>query len=206
MVFAPTLGGSRTGVLTFADSAANSPQTLSLSGVGVDFTLTASGPTTITIASGASATFPFLLTSATGTPGTAAFTCLGAPANATCTVTPQNPALGGTTTIAVVIATGVTITSLPPTLRKTFWLATLLPFGLLALRMSRRPTRLLACILSFGVLAVSGCTIGRAIPEASSATGTTGSLTPTPSGSYSIAVSAASAGVTRTVNVTLIVQ
>ena len=157
IAFAPTLGGPRTGTLAFADSAANSPQSLALTGTGVDFTLTANGPTTISIASGASAVFPFLLTSAPGTPGIAAFTCLGAPANATCTVIPQNPTLGGTTTIAVTIATGVATTissshpapglpklhdrSAPPALPGMLWLSTALPFGVLAFRRRRSISR-----------------------------------------------------------------
>ena len=38
IAFAPTVGGPRSGALTITDNAASSPQTLSLSGMGVDFT------------------------------------------------------------------------------------------------------------------------------------------------------------------------
>ena len=54
--------------------------------------------------------------------------------------------------------------------------------------------------------ALMGCGAGRLIPDSGGTGGGGGSTTPTPSGSYSIAVSATSAGLTKTVNVTLIVQ
>ncbi len=200
VAFAPTSSGPHSGSLTFTDSAANSPQTLTLTGTGVDFTLTASGPTSVTVASGTSAVFPFLLTSAPNTPGTATFTCQGAPANATCTVIPPSPNLGGTTSVIVTIATGVATTHGQLTLKQTFWLASLLLplFGLK--RRLRRAALTLAC---FTLL---GCGVGRLIPGSGTGGGGGGSTTPTPSGSYSIAVSATSAGLTRTANVTLVVQ
>jgi hypothetical protein len=201
VAFAPTVSGPLTGSLSFADSAANSPQSLSLTGTGVDFTLAASGPTTVTVASGTSAVFPFLLSSAAGTAGVASFTCQGAPANATCTVIPPSPNLGGTTSVIVTIATGVAATHGMLGLEKTFWLAALLP--LLGLR--RRWRRVAFGMVFLGLL---GCGSNRLIPGSGSGGGGGGGggSTPTPSGSYSIAVSATSAGLTRTVNVTLIVQ
>jgi hypothetical protein len=200
VAFAPVAGGPQAGSLTFADTAGNSPQTLALTGTGVDFSLAASGATTVTIASGGSAVYPFLLTSATGTPGVASFTCLGAPANATCTVTPSGPPLGGSTSVIVTIATGVATTHGMLGVERYLWLAGLLPlFG-----MRRRLRR--GWILGLLCVGLLGCGAGRLVPASGGTGGGGGTTTPTPSGSYSIAVSATSAGLTRTVNVTLVVQ
>ena len=78
------------------------------------------------------------------------------------------------------------------------WLACLTPFGLLWRRWRFTSALLALCLLV-------GCGAPRTIPaNGSGGTGTTGPLTP--SGTYNIVVSAASAGLTRTVNLTLIVQ
>ena len=198
VAFAPVAGGAQVGSLSFADTAGNSPQTLSLTGTGVDFQLAASGSTTVTVASGTSAVFPFLLTSAAGTPGVASFTCLGAPSNATCVVTPASPALGTSTVVIVTIATGVATTHGMLGIEKVVWLAGLVPL----LGMRRRWRRWVLGVVCVGLL---GCGSGRLIPG-SGGGGGGGGTTPTPSGSYSIAVSATSAGLTKTVNVTLVVQ
>jgi hypothetical protein len=58
IVFSPTAGGSRSGALTIADNAPNSPQTLSLDGTGVDYSLASNGPSSVTVTSGQSAVFP----------------------------------------------------------------------------------------------------------------------------------------------------
>jgi hypothetical protein len=214
VVFQPTLGGTRTGTLTFMDSAGNSPQGLTLTGVGVDFTFAPSGQTTLTVASGTSAVYPFLLTAAAGTPGTASFTCLGAPVNATCVVTPQAPSLAGTTSVIVTVATGVapttTMISSPGSRRGTdaavLLAGLLLPLGCFVRPIRRRGLRAaLAGSISLVMMALCGCGAGRAIPP-SGGTGSNGTGVVTPSGSYSIAVSATSAGLTRTTNVTLIIQ
>jgi hypothetical protein len=110
VAFAPTVGGPRSGSLTVTDNAPNSPQTLSLTGTGVDFTLDPNGGTSLTIANGQNAVYPLLLTSAANIPGTATFTCTGAPANSTCNITPSTVALGSTTTISVTVLTGVSST------------------------------------------------------------------------------------------------
>ncbi|HEX7157851.1 MAG TPA: choice-of-anchor D domain-containing protein, partial [Edaphobacter sp.] len=200
IVFAPTAGGTRTGSLTVVDNAPTSPQTLALSGAGVDFTLVANGATTVTIASGQSAVFPLLLGSDASVTGTAAFTCAGQPANSICVVTPASAALGTTTTISVTIQTGVTSASLPMVGRGV-WFALMLPLGLAALRRRRLAGLLVLCCL----FAAAGCGAGRKIPGTSNGGGGSGGVS-TPSGSYGIVVSGASSGLVRTVNLTLIVQ
>jgi hypothetical protein len=57
--FTPTVGGPRNGTLTVTDNALNSPQTLALSGTGVDFTLTPDGNTSVTVPTAPALSFRF---------------------------------------------------------------------------------------------------------------------------------------------------
>ncbi|SNS31770.1 Transmembrane protein 131-like [Granulicella rosea] len=197
VAFSPTVAGPRTGTLTFTDSAASSPQSLALAGIGIDFSLTPNGPTTATLVSGATASYGLLLSSAAGVPGTVAFTCTGAPAHAACAVSPAAPSLGGTTTITVNVGTGLAKASPAPLPwgRRAVWLALLLPLALLP----RRRRRFAALCL---LLALAGCGDARKIPATSLPSGST----PTPSGTYNLVVSGSGGGVTKMVGLTLVVQ
>jgi hypothetical protein len=83
------------------------------------------------------------------------------------------------------------------------WLAALLPLGLLGLG-RRRLWRLGAVAMMCCVLAAVGCGASRLIPLTSPGGG--GTATPTPSGTYNLVVSGTSAGLTRSVGLTLVVQ
>lgn len=205
IVFAPMAGGARAGSLTMLDNAGSSPQSLQLTGMGIDFALTANGNTTQTIAAGGQAVYPLLLTSVAGVPGTVAFTCGPVAAHSTCTVTPSSPVLGAMSTITVTVATSVAGAALHwPGERQMVWLAGLLPLGLLGLGRSRL-RRLGGVAILCCVMVLAGCGASRLIPGTSSGGGgTTGS--PTPSGTYNLVVSGTSAGLTRSVGLTLIVQ
>jgi len=199
VVFAPTATGIRSGTVTFSNNASSSPQTIALTGTGVDFALTPSGATSITVSSGQSATFLLLASSSAGLNGSIAFTCAGVPAHSTCTVNPSSVALGGATPVTVTVATGLTTVRLePPKMPWTHriaWAGLLLPFVIFARRRSRSLRS-----LAF-VLLLAGCSIGRTVPSS-------GTVTPTvvtPSGSYSIVVAASSTGLVRTVNLTVVV-
>jgi hypothetical protein len=206
LVFAPSAAAARTGSLTVTDNAASSPQSLQLTGTGVDFTLTANGSTTQTSSASIEAVYSLLLSSAAGVPGTAAFSCTGVPMYATCVVNPSSAALGGTSTITVTLATSVASLSSPqlPGRQPLTWLACLLPLGLFALKRPRagqlRSAAILCCVLM-----VAGCGASRMIPDATG-TSPVNPVTPTPSGSYSIVVTGSSAGLTRSISLTLIVQ
>jgi large repetitive protein len=209
IVFAPTAGGPRSGTLAITDNAANSPQTLSLTGAGVDFSLNSNGGTSLTITNGQNAVYPLLLSSPANVSGTASFTCSGVPANATCTVTPSTVTLGGTTTVSVAVLTGVATTSSNGQFlsRRSgiAWLAILLPLGCAALRRDRG--RVLTGVLVLASLAAAtGCGVGRTIPLESGSNPNPTPIPVTPAGTYKIVATATSAGLTRTVNLTLIVQ
>jgi hypothetical protein len=208
IAFTPTMGGPRSGTLTITDNSFNSPHILQLAGTGVDFMLSPNGSSIITVTSGKSAVYPLLLTSAATIPGTATFTCTGSPVDATCDVTPSSIALGSTTTVSVTIGTGVASASLsPPRLpgqRRSIWLAALLPLGLLVLWRTRLP-RLTSFALLCLLIVTSGCGSGRVIPPPGYPNQPPAAPV-TPAGTYAIIVSANSAGLTRALNLTLIVQ
>jgi hypothetical protein len=199
------------GSLTVTDSAANSPQILQLTGAGVDFALAPDGNTSLTISSGQNAVFPLLLSSAANVTGTAAIVCTGMPANSTCNVNPASVALGGTATVSVTVLTGVASTSSsqksPLNTYRVLFLTSLMPLSLLPLR--RHRLRRLTCgVVLCMLLAASGCGAGRTIPVqgGTSSTSPLPSGPATPAGTYTIVASATSAGLTRTVNLTLIVR
>ena len=201
IVFSPTSPGLRTGTVTFSDNATSSPQSLAFSGIGVDFSLASNGPASLTVASGQTATYALLLTSAAGLPGTVAFTCAGVPAHSTCTVNPGTTALGGTTNISVTVATGLSTAAVRPLslpwTHELIWLALLLPLGFV--RRRHRPLWPALLLL----IAVAGCSTGRIIPAS---TLPVGNVFTTPSGTYTLVVAGSSAGLVHAVSLTLVVQ
>jgi hypothetical protein len=202
IAFTPTAGGTRTGALTINDSAPNSPQALTLTGAGVDFKLAPNGPSSVTVTSGQSAVFPLLFTSGPAVAGsTASLSCTGAPQNSTCKVVPASLAIdGNTTTVAVTVLTGTTSASTHLSNGDIYWAIVLMPVGLIVVGRRKILPVLAVCLL----LVASGCGAGRLIPAATNP-GSGGGV-PTPSGSYNITVTATAAGLTQSVNLTLVVQ
>ncbi len=211
IVFAPTAAGPIAGALTFTDNASGGVQTTNLSGTGIDFALTTPGATSTTAAgSGASVTYGLQLSSLNGLSGGVALSCAGAPAHSTCTVTPSVGALGTTAPVTVTMETAVTtLASLAPpgrpfrstTAARALLLALLLPIVFFQRRRSPRIARLLVLLCALGLLSSCGAT--RAIPGAGTGGG---GGTPTPPGTYTLTVTASAAGLSHSVNLTLIVQ
>lgn len=100
--FDPATGGSISGTLTVTDSASNSPQTASLTGVGQDFSMSSSGSSTATISPGGTATYQLAVAPAGGFKETVSFTCSGAPAGFACSV-PNQVTLNGSSTAMVTV-------------------------------------------------------------------------------------------------------
>jgi hypothetical protein len=176
VVFAPTVGGARTGSLSVGDNASGSPQVIPLQGVGVDFSLNANGSTSVTLINGQSAVYPLLLSSMSGTPGDALLTCTGAPTNATCLVVPSNVPLGATTTLTVTVETGVTsgaLTSPPNPVAahpRAIWWVIAVPLAFFSSKLRRRLRQsgylsaLIGIVLLINLLNLAGCGSGRIIP------------------------------------------
>jgi hypothetical protein len=203
VVFTPAATGTRTGTVTFSDNAASSPQIMQLAGTGVDFTLATNGSASMSVASGQTATYGLILSSATGLTGSVAFTCAGVPAHSICTVNPASGSLGGTTSVTVTVVTGSSLVRLdrPPMPWDTYvvWAGLLLPIFTFV-RRGRRSLGLLAAALV--IVGLSGCSMGRNVPS----TGTVTTTVVTPSGTYPIMVAGSSTGLVRSVNLTLVVQ
>lgn len=229
VVLRPTAAGTRNGTLTVTDNSINSPQTLQLVGTGIDFQWQSNGQTSISVASGSQAGYSLTLAPATGSTGQAVISCSGAPKDANCVLSAATANLTGNTTVEVTVATGVTASAkLEPILPLPWkgiplqgWLALVLPVGLLApnWRLSqKRPARSrmgairraqaqLFLLAAMALLLIVGCGAGRAIPASGTGgSGGSGSSTPTPAGTYTVTVSATAAGLTRTQQLTLVVQ
>ena len=213
IVFTPTIAGPLSGTLTLTDNASTPKQTVSLSGLGIDFALTSNGSTTATLSSGSSATYPLLLSSLATVTGSVTFTCTGAPTNSICTVSPSNPSLGSTVSITAIVETGVQASLDPHHFAPwrsydTIVFAIVAPLALLfrsRLRKSAFCIVLAVCALA----TISGCGSSRLIPAGNGTGGSGGSggaSYPTPPGTYNLIVSATSTGLTRSVPLTLIVQ
>ncbi len=205
IVFAPTAPGNFAGTLIFTDNATHGTQTTNLTGMGIDFSLAATGPTSMTVkGAGGSVTYPMQLTSIAGISGNVALSCSGAPANSLCTVVPAVAALGGTTQVAVTVEVGTSTTAASVkqwSPRSLIVFALLLPLACVTSR--RRAARLAVPMLLMAALgALSGCGASRTIPTPTSG----GITTPTASGTYTLTVNATAAGLTHAVNLTLIVQ
>jgi hypothetical protein len=202
VTFKPTSAGTRTGTITFVDNASGSPQSVSLSGIGVvNFGLAlangASG--SITVAAGSTATY-HLTIGGTGFAGTVDLKCSGAPATgSTCTV-PANITLSPTTSSAFTVA--VTTTSRMAAAKSSGhrdWLWAFAVFGFVCLPTSRkkRAARWLrgATLLLLSFL----CSCGGSSGPQTNPNGT-------PAGQYSLTVTASAGSSTQSLALKLTVQ
>jgi hypothetical protein len=109
VTFTPTASGAATGALVLVDNAADSPQSVVLSGTGEDFSISAAsgGTTSASVAPGQTATYNLSLTPLSGLAGAVALTCAGAPSEAACSVNPMSASLNGanSTTVTVTVTT-----------------------------------------------------------------------------------------------------
>jgi hypothetical protein len=95
VIFTPTATGARSGSLTITDNAlAGSPQTVSLSGTGIDFSLSAS-PSSVTVSAGQTAHYTVTVIPLGGSFGSAvSLSCSGLPTLSACSFNPAAPTPG----------------------------------------------------------------------------------------------------------------
>jgi hypothetical protein len=124
--FDPTASGQVAGSLTITDNGVGSPQTVSLSGVGEDFsfTLASNSSTSATVAPGQMATFTMLLSPGGGFNHTVSLACTGAPISSSCTAAPGVVTLNPNGPTAVIISVPTTAASTVAPFR---WLPPLTP-------------------------------------------------------------------------------
>jgi hypothetical protein len=101
--FDPTASGTRTGVLTITDNATGSPQSVTLTGAGSDFSIAPSTASSATISPGGTATYTLSIAPGGGFNQTVALSCSGAPAGSTCSLSSSSVALNGITPTSVTV-------------------------------------------------------------------------------------------------------
>jgi FG-GAP-like repeat/Abnormal spindle-like microcephaly-assoc'd, ASPM-SPD-2-Hydin/FG-GAP repeat len=141
--FDPTASGTRTGALKITDNAGNSPQTVALTGSGLDFSMTPGSASTASVNAGQTANYSIAVAPAGGFAQSVALSRSGGPAGSTCTVAPTTIALSGTAaqTAMVTVATAA-----------HGWL---LPFGRYRPRVTRyRPTPMTLALVALFLLMV----------------------------------------------------
>ena len=217
VTFSPLGAGSQSGTITLADNASNSPQTIELSGTGMDFSVTSS-TTSQTVSAGQTANYNLAVGSEDGFAQTVNLTCTGAPALSTCTLTPNkvNPSGATAATVAVAVSTTAPSTAwlappagrfLPPSFTgfgRVFWLYGLLGLASLAVLATARKRRaaylLGACLLL--TMLWTACGGGSSTPAPKTIPGT-------PAGTYTVVVTGTAAStstLTHTINLTLTVN
>jgi len=108
VTFKPAAGGARNGSLTITDNASGSPQSVTLSGTGTDFSVSAA-PTSRTLSgAGASTTFTLTVAPLGGLTGTVSLSCSGTPTHATCAFSPASVTISGSSAASTAtLRTGV---------------------------------------------------------------------------------------------------
>jgi hypothetical protein len=195
VTFSPIDAGSRSGTLTLTDNASTSPQTLELSGTGMDFAMTSS-TTSQTVSAGQAANYSLTLAPQGGFNQIVNLACTGAPSESTCTLTLSAVELSGTASATVAVAVSTTAPSLAPPqgrflppgmtgLGRVFWLYALLWLASVLVLAAARKRRA-AWLLGTGLLIVMlWCACGGG-----------GTTTPpphnpgTPAGTYTVDVTA----------------
>ncbi len=149
VTFKASITGSETAALSFADNAANSPQTLSLSGTGTappGFTLgmAAGSSSSAAITPGETANYLLSVTPLGGLNQTVSFTCAGAPALANCTLSSASVTLNGAAAQTVTVSVSTTKAGATPALPRQpgtppWWRWPGMMLSLLALLLWRAP-------------------------------------------------------------------
>ncbi len=113
VAFSPSSAGQQTGSLTVSSSDLATHTQVSLSGMGFDFSVSAAGHSSLTIASGQTATFTINLATMSGSSGTFTFACSSLPSNSVCNFNPAAEVVtaNATGSATVQIATGLASTS-----------------------------------------------------------------------------------------------
>lgn len=210
VIFVPTVSGLGTGTLIVNDYVAGSPQTVTLSGTGIDFGFSATN-TSANVVPGGTATYQLSVTSLGGnTPGAVSLSCSGAPAFSTCNVTPGTvtPGRGLSNVTVSVVTTGpnaALITNDKATNPMVAWVSLSQGFGMFGLllvgknRRHKKYTYLVVLlVLLFAILLLTGCGGGTFQPPIVSHT--------TPAGTYRFLVVGHSATTQHVVTLTLNVR
>jgi hypothetical protein len=203
VTFTASGSAAESATLNVADSDPSSPQTVALSTAPTTADFSISAPTQVTVRSGANGSFVATLTSLNAFVGNVALTCNGAPPSTTCTFSPASVALaanGTQTATATLTTTAPSMVPPPPSFRRipgypaALWTWLAMALALFAFwRTRRRDFRRLAWGLAAAALFfVNSCSHA---PSPG-----------TPTGSYSLTVTATSGALTHTTTVNFVVD
>lgn len=219
--FAPAAAGSRSATLLVTDNAANSPQGASLSGTGIDFSITPQAGSS-TVSAGQAANYTLQLSALGGRGGdqlNLTVSCSGAPPKASCAA-PIGPLTVTTTAPAAVSISVITVANAavasppgfdprPDSGTREFVLGMLLLVGLLWLmsgNLSVKPGVRRVAAASTMPLVLLGIAIAFMIGCGTNRSTTASQNNGTPPGTYTLTVTATSGILTHSTLLTLIVK
>jgi hypothetical protein len=206
VTFTPTATGNRTGVVSVADNAPGTPQTIALSGEGssLGLQIPSGGTASATVAAGGTASYTLAI-GGQGISGSAAVACTGAPSSTICSVN-SSINVDGTTPSNFQVTVSTTARNSAVLQRdKLLWLGMsagsmfAFVFALLSVPTVNKKGRKWAircvplCLLSMVICSCGG---------GSSSSTSTG----TPAGTYTLTINATMGSVTQSLPLTLIVQ
>lgn len=218
VTFKPSVGGEKSATITITDNAAGSPQTVQLSGAGIDFPLglAPGGSSSATVAAGQTAIFNLQITPVGPFNGELKLNCTSVIQAAVCTPVPAVVNITGpspvpfqvtvsTTARGAVVAAGMGSGRLPGSnapaflaLTSTLWAAGFLLSGSVKRRKLWRPVLLSAIVIcAMGWTACSGL---KTSPWPQSP------VIATPPGTYAVSVTATYGTVVRTTTLNLTVN
>jgi len=210
IIFTPSdASGSTNGTMTITDAQGNT-HTVSLSGTGTDFSLSASS-LSASVPAGKSATYPFNLAPINGFNQPVSFNCTwpkGQPQGTNCSISPTSIAPNGSASANATLSVTTTGNSIVSpsglNLEMQFWgliaIAGLLLTMALRIGGASERIRRWRYVMVFAAMLLLGSTIGCPGPHQGSGNGNT------PPGNYTIQVSASAGGATRTINFQLAVN
>ena len=209
VTFTPTVVGSRMGTLVIVDNATDSPQLVSLSGIGMDFAISpsAGSSSSATVTAGQPATYTLSVAGTTSAfSGTVSLSCSDPAPQSTCSVSPNSLTVNGTTAAnATVTVTTTARSATPPHARPRIvspglrvalpWLLLILSLVILT-RALRCRSRRWAWLSLTAMLLAAALFPGCGAPQGTPVQGT-------PAGTYIITASATSGGTSRTTTLSL---
>jgi len=113
VIFTPSVAGSRSGALTITDSAASSPQVVTLSGGGSDFVVSVT-PASASVVAGNSVSYTMTVTPIYGFNAKVNLSCTSAVPEASCSVSPSAVTPDGTDPISATVTVTTTVRSMLP--------------------------------------------------------------------------------------------
>lgn len=202
--FVPTATGPRSGSMSFTDNAADSPQTISFTGMGLttDFSLAVANiPASSTVTAGQTAGYELDLASGTQFSGPVTLSCTGLPQGAGFSVLAEglSTQFGLASGTLLSFSVGITTTARTTAQNKSqpviwYGFGSMLAFAVVA---GRRRRRYLWPVISVLILLpLASCGGG----------GGSSNKGPTPAGTYNVMFTATSGSTTHTAPATLIVK